>query len=84
MNEREMLLKRLNSVQFAAHELALFLDTHPMDRAAIEKMRKYQDIYCQLKTEFESKYGPLTVSSAGRGSMWDWIENPWPWDKEGN
>ncbi len=84
MNDRETLLKRIDSVQFAAHELALYLDTHPLDTDAIEKMRKYMDIYLQLKGEFESKYGPLTVTAAGGDSMWDWTKNPWPWDKEGN
>lgn len=84
MNERETLLKRIDSVQFAAHELSLFLNTHPNDMESLEKMRKYQDIYMQLKSEFESKYGPLTINSASQDKTWEWTQNPWPWDKEGN
>lgn len=84
MSEKENLLRRIDSVQFAAHELSLFLNTHPGDTESLEKMRKYQDIYMQLKAEFESKYGPLTISGASQDKTWEWTQNPWPWEKEGN
>ncbi len=81
MSEREMMLRRLSSIQFAMFELHLFLDTHPGDR---EAAKKYEDLMAQadaLKAEYEAKYGPLSHSNAST-CKWAWIKDPWPWETE--
>ena len=75
---------RMSSAQFAAFELHMYLDTHPNDADAIAKMRKYNEIFNQLKREFESKYGPITSQDAYGDKRWEWIQNPWPWESEAN
>lgn len=81
MVERNRLLRRLQAVRFAAWELHLYLDTHPCDQTANEMFRKYTDEAEMLKTEFEQKYGPLTVSNSSNA---DWLCDPWPWENQGS
>ena len=42
MTEREILMKKLASYQFMVDDLQLYLDTHPRDKATIDKMRRYR------------------------------------------
>lgn len=78
MNEREKLTDRLSAVQFAAHELHIYLDTHPDDTAAAKALDEYDRQYAELCAQYESKFGPLTPGSGG--SRWAWIADPWPWN----
>ena len=80
MSDRKKLLQKLSAVQFAAWELHMYLDTHPCDTTANEMFRKYTEEAKMLKTEYEKKYGPLTVSSSYEA---DWLCDPWPWDIQG-
>lgn len=83
MTQREKLLLRLSSAQFARWELHMYLDTHPNDMQAIAMEKKYADMASALVEEYESKYGPLSPRS---GVAAEWLQNPWPWDytREGN
>lgn len=82
MSEREMLLRRLSSMQFAAWEMHIFLDTHPNDRGAMESLRKYDQSAQALRQEFESKFGPLTARDIYGDTSFSWVNNPWPWERE--
>lgn len=82
MNEREKLMNELSAVQFAAHELHIYLDTHPDDTAAAKVLAEYENQSAGLREQYESMFGPLT--SANGGNRWAWIADPWPWnDMEG-
>lgn len=81
MTEREILLKKISTYQFAALDLQLFLDTHKNDAKTLEKMKEYQKLAEPLIKEFEEKYGPLTKSANDRNN-WQWIKAPWPWESE--
>lgn len=80
MTERERMLRHLSAVEFAAHELQIYLDTHPDDRSAGEALSKYEKHALRLRTGFEEKFGPLTAGSDG--SRWAWIADPWPWNTQ--
>lgn len=79
MNERNALLNKISTSQFAAWELHLYLDTHPCDVTANEMFKKYTNETAALKKEYERKYGPLTPTASNEA---DWLENPWPWENE--
>ena len=81
MTEREILLKKISTYQFAALDLQLFLNTHPNDRKTLEKMKEYKDAAKPLIMEFEDKYGPLTKNMTSSNN-WNWIKSPWPWENE--
>lgn len=79
VTKREALLKKLSTYQFAAHDLQLYLDTHPGDEETLKQMRKFQKTAQPLKEQYEKQYGALTKRN-GEGNSWDWIKSPWPWD----
>ncbi len=71
------LLRELSSVEFAAWELHLYLDTHKCDKKALEMHEKYTKRAAELKEEYEECFGPLTHKSE---SGPEWLKNPWPWE----
>lgn len=81
MTEREMLLRKISTYQFAAFDLQIFLDTHPNDRKMLERMKDYRDAAEPLVAEYEEKYGPLTKNMSDSNN-WRWINSPWPWERE--
>ncbi len=77
MNNREHDLLRLSAVQFSAWELHMYLDTHPNDKSAAERYKKYMAQYNALLADFEQKYGPINQTDS-KGNAW--LSDPWPWD----
>ncbi len=80
-NERESLLFKLTAYSFAVNDLNLYLDLHPEDTYAYSLFRKYAEEERNLDKLYASKYGPICLSDTG--STYNWIQNPWPWDKVG-
>lgn len=81
VTEKEILLKKISTLQFAIADLHLFLDTHPRDEATLEKIEKYRRMLEPLLIEYESKYGPLRKHTSSKG-FHKWISEPWPWENE--
>lgn len=81
MNEKEMLFRKINALDFSMWELHIFLDTHPCDAEAI---RKHDDL-CRrravLVQQYEQKFGPLGITCEN-GDRWEWVDSPWPWDPD--
>ena len=82
-NERERMLYDIQETAFAAHELNLYLDTHPNDTSTIKLYNEYNKKEKILNDEYERKYGPIDLSDAEGLSMtpWAWIKEPWPWNE---
>jgi len=86
MNNRTKLLEKISKLDFAIIELHLYLDTHPYDSAAENKLNEYRLESQNLTREYVSRFGPISAKDKNANG-WDWIANPWPWDKncmEGN
>lgn len=81
LTEREILLKKISTYQFAALDLQLFLDTHKNDKKTLEKMKEYRMMAKPLIEEYEKKFGPLTKNNNTQNN-WSWIKGPWPWESE--
>lgn len=82
MNEREVLLKRVQVCDFALNDAALFLDTHPEDPDALAFYKKYLDMRKKAAEDYTAKYGPLRKSDYDGGPRWTWVDGPWPWQNE--
>ena len=84
MNEKFNLKKKIHAIDFAIHELVLFLDTHPMNRKAMELLKEYRKKRKELIAIYEEKYGPyiVTPADAPANGCWEWLESPWPWENE--
>jgi len=82
MDDRKILLKRIQICDFILTETALFLDTHPDNKAALDYFHKYHAMKMQAVQDYTSKYGPISHDTVMSQDRWDWIDNPWPWMKE--
>ncbi len=81
-NEREALLLKLMANTFAIIDLNLYLDLHPEDLNAFDLFKKYEKEKQEVENVYIEKYGPVLVTET-TGSTFNWIDNPWPWDKTG-
>ena len=79
MSERQKLMQKIATYDFAVVELNLYLDTHPQDRTALKKLSDYETMSRELREEYEEKYGPIIFRDSPENRM-KWIKNPWPWD----
>lgn len=78
------LLHWLDVVSFALNDVQLFLDTHPCDPNALEFFDKYHTERKLALKEYSKHYGALTIDTANSScDIWNWINNPWPWQKGG-
>ncbi len=80
--EREALLYKIMEMEFAVNDLNLYLDLHPEDMMIYEKFKMYVKECMHLKEEYARIYGPLTLDEVNKNT-YEWLKNPWPWDKTG-
>ena len=81
------LIKQLKGglpLELSARELALYLDTHREDREALELYQAYQELYHKGVETYVQKYGPLNHTNRTEGDRYKWLDDPWPWDYQGN
>ena len=81
MNRNEM-LRELQELDFAIQEAVLFLDTHPQNEVALSYYRYVTGLRRTAAEAYNRVCGPLTNRDS-RGRRWDWINSPWPWEREG-
>ena len=79
---RQELLLKIQEMDFSALDLALYLNTHPTCERALAIYKETVREAEILRREFEEKYGPLTAARSSSKTPWQWIEDPWTWDKE--
>lgn len=84
MNERRDLLCTIQKYAFALYDLQLYLDTHPKCIEAMQKFKKYKAMKQAAEEQFVRLYGPITAYQSDMDKEWNWVQNPWPWEKEGN
>ena len=73
-------LSELQAICFAAHELALYLDTHKDDREAFEMFKTFLTLRQEAKDRYVKKYGAVCTDDLLRSESFTWTEDPWPWD----
>ena len=84
-NNRQALLEKVMQYNFAITDLNLYLDTHPDDACAVNMYNSFTKQLNEAIRNYECKYGPLTNFGYGKsGCPWQWVEQPWPWDREFN
>ena len=84
MENKMELLEQISATEFIKEDLALFLDTHPMDKEALTKYNYYVRESKGLKEFYEMNYGMLSEHDSLSPYPWKWINNPWPWENEAN
>ena len=84
-SQRLCLLQNINEVSFAVDDILLYLDTHPHDQKALSYYQEAVSCRKNLMAEYARTYGPLTVDDASMdtSTVWNWMDQPFPWEKEG-
>lgn len=85
MTQNDMMTK-LMELDFISLDLGLFLNTHPDNKEAIDTYNQVITAADALRLKYEEKYGPLCSfrSYATNEEKWQWIDNPWPWQRNAN
>lgn len=82
---RAQLLNSINEISFTVNDISLYLDTHPCDQNALSYYKDAVARRKQLMSEYAKVCGPLTVDDASidTGTLWNWMEQPFPWEQKG-
>lgn len=82
MTRAEQIIK-IQELGFACVDLNLYLDNHPDDKNAVSIYNSLSKQYESAICAYEKKYGPLLNFGHGTSACpWQWIDEPWPWEKE--
>lgn len=73
-------LGELMALDFVAHELLLYLDTHQNDSEAFEMFKNVLSLAKEARERFVKLYGPVSRSDMQKCESFSWLKNPWPWD----
>lgn len=81
-SEQEEALLNLNQMQFAMHDLNLYLDVYPNDTNMMNQFTIFRNSYNRLLTDYENKYGAINVNSETLNTTpFGWVDQKWPWDR---
>jgi len=75
-------LTELMALDFAAHDLSLYLDTHPEDREAFEVYKELLRLAKVGRERYIRQYGPLCKRDLEEAECYTWLMDPWPWDAQ--
>ena len=65
---KQQLFAFITEVSFALDDISLYLDTHPECQQAVR--------------EYTTAYGPLNRYQVNDDNYFDWVDKPWPWERE--
>jgi len=81
-SEEMKLWNELRTASFALTELALYLDTHGEEPAAMSLYQQYQAQRQNAMEALNLRYGPVTPFDVTNPVKWTWTCAPWPWEGE--
>lgn len=76
----DKLLKQVYQVSFAVDDVVLYLDTHPMDKEALNYYCYVVDLRKRAVKAYEEQCGPLMADGVMDENCWTWLQDPWPWE----
>ena len=80
----ETLREKIRALCFVKKELELYLDTHPDCPTALDYFYRTMTELNKLTEEYENSVGPLTSGGVVSTERWTWVNQPWPWQREGD
>lgn len=82
--DKNGLIRTIQSYYFALNDLALYLDVHPQNIVGIELYNRYVDNLRKAMDQYTAIYGPLTLfNDKSNSSYFEWNKK-WPWEGEDN
>ena len=73
-------LGEVMALDFVAHELLLYLDTHKDDQEAFEMYKSILELCKTAHERYVKLYGPLMSKDMLKSQSFTWLKNPWPWE----
>ena len=73
----------LMAIDFAGHDLSLYLDTHPEDKEAFETYKDLLELARVGRERYTKMYGPICKSDLETSGRYSWLSGPWPWEYNG-
>lgn len=82
IDDKAKMKRKIWELDFALHELNLFLDSNPKSKKGIDLLYAYRKSRKEALEAYEAKYGKYicTVSDVEPDEKFTWIESPWPWE----
>ena len=77
-------LVELMALDFAIHELGLYLTTHADDKDALQLYWSYVKLGQEGREKYQKLYGPLLPTDMTMQDGFAWLKDPWPWEIGGN
>ena len=77
-------LVELMALDFAIHELGMYLVTHAEDQEVLQLYWSYIKLAEEGREKYQKMYGPLLMTDLTPEDGFAWIRDPWPWDVGGN
>lgn len=77
-------LAELMAIDFAAHDLSLYLDTHADDAGAFAVYRELLQLAEEGAQRYARLYGPITKRDLLNAETYTWLQSPWPWEYRGS
>ena len=77
-------LVELMTLDFAIHELGLYLTTHADDQDALQLYWSYVKLGQEGREKYQKLYGPLLPTDMTMQDGFAWLKDPWPWEIGGN
>ncbi len=74
-------LTELMALDFVAHELALYLNTHPNDGEAFKTWKCFVELAEEGRRRYVEMCGPVTRRDTAMFDSWVWPEDAWPWER---
>ncbi len=78
------LMKAIQMYDFCLYDLNLFLDTHPNDRNALAKFNEITKKRNKAYEMYIEKYGPVIAVQNNSDERFNWVDDPWPWERGAN
>lgn len=78
----ETLYAKLQKLDFAIVELALYLDSYPDNAAALDYYQKLIAEREAVSTAYAIGGCPMTILDNKNPNLWEWGQRSWPWQND--
>ena len=77
-------METIRALDFAIQETVLYLDAYPEDRQALAYYHRLIGERRAAMESYEGSCGPITMYGNTDPASWNWINGPWPWERDAN
>ena len=76
-------MTEMMAIDFVAHELGLYLDTHAEDEEAFSLFQSFLALQKEARKRVIELCGPIMKGDLLGADRYTWLYDPWPWDYSG-